>query len=72
MPSPTDIDETLCFYLSGSHTGLPLQCNIGRFIYIVGATLRGRPKRCQYINQPKENNLIQTTRTIINSERSDH
>ena len=38
------------------------------WIFIVGATLCGRPKRCRYINQPKENKFIQTTRTITNSE----
>ena len=50
MPSPTAIEETLCFYLSGSHTGLPLQCNISVCIYTVGATLCGRPKRHLNIN----------------------
>ena len=71
-PSLTDIDETLCFYLLGSHTGLPLQCNISRFIYTVGATLCGRPKRYRYINKKSANKPFQTTRTITNPERSDH
>ena len=49
-PCPYDCWGNNCCYLSGSHTGLPLQCNISVCIYTVGATLCGRPKRYLYIN----------------------
>jgi len=38
----------------------------------VGDGILDVPKRCRYINSSKKNKHFITTRTITNSERSDH